>query len=405
MANTGQSGDYIIYLGLNVQKFGAQVSKARSYLNSQLAGVMPAVGLTALTMFSERVARWGGEIAKMSNRANVSKKAIQEWEYAAKQTDITVQDVTESFRYMRLAQEEAIMGGANSKKADWFKQFGVTLQEVKSLNPEELFDRISKFMSDNPNVSQRAVQEVFGRGGDRYMGAIRDGFVGATEEFRRMGLAASDEVINNLDQVGDAMEKLKQVFIAGWAPVLSWLFKTMTGGFILVSEFAKGIGRGIQGLGAASAATSEMNRQGLPEKQRRLEEQLVDAKARGLDYATAQIERDIAAVKKQSDDIWKSFTGEAPTGENWMDEAIKKFNEMNQPPSAQQPSAGARQDGLPSRESQGGSGDLFSVDKLTRIGLFTGTYGPVQVQKEISRNVERLREDFKSYSEFMRSEW
>jgi len=193
--------------GREIEKVNKQASE-RSQLawGSAFAGISAAAGL-ALHQIQSAI-KEAGDTADMANKIGVSTDFLQKWGYAAKQSGANVENIIKAVQNLAVAMEEAKAGTAEYVAA--FEAIGISVDELKGKNVEQVFDEISKAMAahkvDPAMIAD--MQKLFGKSGKDLIPTLRDR--PTVEEGAR--LSNNEDVIGILKAASDQETKLGQIF-------------------------------------------------------------------------------------------------------------------------------------------------------------------------------------------------
>ena len=100
----------------------------------------------------------------------------QKFDFAASQNGATVEMVERSFMKTAQAMEGAEQGLATYIRA--FEAFGISMQQIKTSTPEEIFLKIAESIEKAGGALDKAksLQDIMGRGGRQLVPAFVSGF-------------------------------------------------------------------------------------------------------------------------------------------------------------------------------------------------------------------------------------
>lgn len=166
---------------------------------------------------SETVA-WGGAITDLSAKTGVSMGALQKWEYAAKQSGNTLdQVVTASLQLSKRIEEgdkgveEAIAG------------LGLSLSALRAMKPEEQFNAVAQALGQTSDQGQRAsaAMALLGKSGADLLPTLTADMKALGDEAERLGVIVDDQTLQAMDALGDSWGKLQDAGRGLLADVLS----------------------------------------------------------------------------------------------------------------------------------------------------------------------------------------
>jgi hypothetical protein len=144
----------------------------------------------------------GGRINDMSQQMGISTDAVQVFSLAARLGGSSLEAFGVKFSRLQKAMSDAVESG----KAGPFAAFGLSVENLKSMAPDEIFERIALQMENASASGQKmaALFDVFGKGATGLISVFKE--LGAAKE---KAFLLSPEDIKNLDAAGDAWETIK----------------------------------------------------------------------------------------------------------------------------------------------------------------------------------------------------
>lgn len=224
------------------------------------------------------------EIAKTSKQLGINAEAYQEFAWAVGLGGASEQDLASGLQQLNKQMEAATAGNSKAQKA--FKSLGISMDEVKSMNTEEMFVRISDALSqvDDVTAKTKTTMDLFGGSGVKLAEAIKGGSAALDEmrkEARESGYVLSNDELERAEEAADnyerAMMQVKGALRAVGVEVMPMINKGLLKFVDLVREnkdkirpFVKGLGDGlrfvikvIRGVKDAFSAASEIITGGL----------------------------------------------------------------------------------------------------------------------------------------------
>lgn len=189
------------------------------------AGLFTVAAILKLTKNTTELA---GQVADLSQKLGISTDNIQAFSHAAKLSGASIDDVANAMKELAKSQVAAL--GGSGSELDAFKQLGVSLDDLRNKNPEQLFLQVAKAMEGTSASSMQTASalKVMGNAGDKLMAGLRGGFAGAAEEAKAFGVVMDEMIIAKLDNAGDKFDtfatKIKVVF----GSVLAFLADRLT---------------------------------------------------------------------------------------------------------------------------------------------------------------------------------
>lgn len=213
----------IAKLGLDKSGFDAglnqatrQVSQFGSNLKSQLAG---AFGTAALVAFAKSSLEWAASIHEVSQRLGITTDQAQQFALAAKTSGQDVDVFARAMEKLSIEQRKAIAGG----NAGAFERFGLTVADLRELDPVDLFERMAASVEGVGITSQKAAAffEIFGTQsglGGRVLKLARD-----LEAAKENAILVSPDGLKRAKEFDDAIASMVQNLKAATVEQLNFL--------------------------------------------------------------------------------------------------------------------------------------------------------------------------------------
>lgn len=115
--------------------------------------IASAIGAVAMVINGFSVSKLGDEIDKSSQKAGMSAQKYQEWSYVLQRCGIEASELTQFTKNLNKAQVNALKGEEEVVKA--FNKLGMSLEEVKSLSQEQLFEKTVKNLQNVRDTTTR----------------------------------------------------------------------------------------------------------------------------------------------------------------------------------------------------------------------------------------------------------
>ena len=256
-------------------KFSADTSelgKAQGVI-SKLGGALKLLAFGALARESLQLA---DEVDRLSKRFNVSTDAIQELQYASKQTGVEFNQVAGAMAIASRRVNEATAGIGDANKT--LSALNLSAKELNALSPDKQFGKIADALN---NVSDQGTRgrlafELFGRSASELNPLLREGSTGLNKlsaEARNAGQIMDKETVEALDKTGDRLDAVKtQVvglagrMLADLSPALLTLVKGFSDLLAIISKIwdklgsplATNIGKGLGAVKNSVATYSAM---------------------------------------------------------------------------------------------------------------------------------------------------
>jgi hypothetical protein len=199
--------------GLRKMETGTKASAGR--MAASMAGMVGGLfAVSALRSATMRMVQHADAIDKMAKRMESSTDTAQKFDFAASQNGATIEMVERSFMKTAQAMEGAEQGLATYIRA--FEAFGISMQQIKTSTPEEIFLKIAESIEKAGGALDKAksLQDIMGRGGRQLVPAFVSGFAATAA-------SAPDPIdvdsIRRLAEFNDELDRLKREILPGAA--------------------------------------------------------------------------------------------------------------------------------------------------------------------------------------------
>lgn len=214
----------------DLQKFGKSMQKVGASFAAVGGAITAALGVAVKSLAN--AADVADDTAK---RTGLTVEAVQELGYVAKMTGSNLATVEVALRTMQKGLTDS--GTESAAFTSALETLGLSLAELRAMNPQSQFDALSQAIAGVADPSQRAglAMTVFGRAGTALLPMLAEGADGIAklkDEAHKYGYVMSQEVAeagsnfnDNLDRLKGSLGGLAQQVVAGLLPTLNSLVK------------------------------------------------------------------------------------------------------------------------------------------------------------------------------------
>ncbi|MCB4771811.1 D-alanyl-D-alanine carboxypeptidase family protein [Ancylobacter sp. Lp-2] len=207
--------------GKDLDGFGKDAKRTGGIARAALAGVGDGLraGLAGLTIAGafaglKAVTSDLAQLNAEAKRAGVGAEAFQELAYAAKQSRVGLDALTDGLKELQLRADEFVVTGQGSA-AEAFQRLGYTAEDLgkKLAEPDKLFEEIIDKLAKLDRASQiRIADELFGGTGGEQFVQLLDRGVGSVaklrQEARDTGNVISQEMIDKAVELDRQFDKI-----------------------------------------------------------------------------------------------------------------------------------------------------------------------------------------------------
>jgi hypothetical protein len=168
---------------------------------------VPAAGLAGAGYAAKYAVDKSSELVHQSARTGLTIPQLQRVEYATGAARGNPEDVLRVIEDLRKNQSNALAGMVESQKA--FARLGITMAELKRLQPDELFYKLAKAFKEG-KVDFGALLTVAEEGAKNVFPAMKEGIADFAAEYDKTGKQiqqASTGIIESLSEVGGILNK------------------------------------------------------------------------------------------------------------------------------------------------------------------------------------------------------
>jgi hypothetical protein len=209
----------------------------------------------------ERSIELADETGKLAQRAGVTTEALSTLAYAAELSDVSLQELTDSFRFLNDVIANSVNG--NAAAARTLRRVGVEAGPV-----DEMLLQIADRFADLPDGAQKSALAVdlFGRAGTRLIPFLNAGRAGIEElraEARRLGLEISGDFARDAEEFNDNLTRIRKTvdgMVLSLSRDLMPLLDSASKALLAAQQASPG---GIFGLSREQAATAGKGLEGL----------------------------------------------------------------------------------------------------------------------------------------------
>lgn len=148
---------------------------------------------------------------ELSTKAGVSAGFFQKAAYAASFASIEQSALAASMAKMNSNIVAAITG--NKEMQVWFRRAGISMKELRSLKPEQIFSRVIDKVKELPKEGAKAgslMRAIYGKSGADMLPMV-ESFDALTREAEKLGLVLSDDAVKAGAEFNDTFDKMMKV--------------------------------------------------------------------------------------------------------------------------------------------------------------------------------------------------
>lgn len=181
-------------------------------VKSALGGLTAAFAVYASASYFKGLIDEFGELSDMAMSINTTREALQGLHHAAILSGVSTGKLDNSLQKLVVNVSKANATGKGSV-FDAINELGLKTSELARLSPDEQLKKIAGAMGGVANHSDKArlAYTIFGKAGVSLLPMLKDGAAGLTrfqKEAESLGLVFSTSQVNNVEELGDALDNL-----------------------------------------------------------------------------------------------------------------------------------------------------------------------------------------------------
>lgn len=191
--------------------FGSAIGKGLQTAGKVGVVAIAAVGTATVAAgksiwnLASDTAKYGDHVDKMSQKIGISADSYQKWDYVMQRAGTSIDSMKMG---MKTLSKQAVKG------SDSFKKLGISQEQLKNMNQEQLFAATIKGLSGMEEGTERAAlaSELLGRAGSDLGPLLNEGTDAIQEQMKmaeKYGMVMSDDAVKASADFEDALTTLK----------------------------------------------------------------------------------------------------------------------------------------------------------------------------------------------------
>lgn len=152
----------------------------------------------------------GDELSKMSVKTGVAVESLSRLKYAGDLSDVSMDQLATGLKKLNINTASALEG--NEGMIDSFKRIGLSMDQVKQMNTEQLFIKISDAIrgTKDPVEQSKIAFELLGKQGQEMLPLLTSDIGAAADEASRLGLVMSTEAAQASEAFNDNLTRVQK---------------------------------------------------------------------------------------------------------------------------------------------------------------------------------------------------
>ncbi|WP_263418668.1 P1/P2 acidic ribosomal protein [Terriglobus albidus] len=201
-----------------VRQEGKDMGSALSGIGSSLKELIPAVSVGAavgaFTQLVLKVRENEENIGKMAEKTGASVEKLSVLAMVAHDSEVGIDELSAGMVKLAKAQVAAADGSAKEKKV--FSDLGISLKDLRTLDPAGLFVKVSASLDKLPAGAQKTADTLvlFGKAGAGLipmLDSLGDKFGEADDKAKRLGIRLSQDMVDSARAAQDSIHELEDI--------------------------------------------------------------------------------------------------------------------------------------------------------------------------------------------------
>lgn len=212
------------------QKIADELETAALQASAAIGNIIAGIGELTAALIAEvnRTAEYGDAVDKSSQALGISAEAYQEWDYILSRSGSSMKSAESMFRKLANASEYA-----SDKQVAAFETIGLSMDQVRSLSPEQLFGAVIRGLQEMEAGAERTAiaTTLLGSNADKLgplLNSSADDIEAMRQRAHELGVVMSDEDIaaaaayqDSLEDFNAAIDGAKRQLTEGFMPALT----------------------------------------------------------------------------------------------------------------------------------------------------------------------------------------
>ena len=226
-------------LGLDAKGFKAGAEQARQTagkMKKHIGGEFKSVAAGMAGMFAaayvgsqiRETVEYAAKVRDLANVFGMSTDQVQKLDYAATQSGISLEEVMDAHKDLGKSMSEALAGVEGKIWA--FKALGISVDEIKGKNIDQVFMRVAKAISESGPILEpdqvKAIEDMMGGAGFKALNMMRGDLEAVFQNLENIGGIIDEQAIQKLGEMSDKMEEFKTQNRGVWADMVGFMSQT-----------------------------------------------------------------------------------------------------------------------------------------------------------------------------------
>jgi hypothetical protein len=194
-----------------------------------LGGIGVSAAIAGLAELGKKALDHAESMGKLAEKTGATTQMLSVLSLAASTAGASQEDLEKALLKLASTQDQAVQG--SQKQIDAFHRLGISMQQIKTLDPAQMFVLIANRLQDVESGTKRAAitHDLLGKSGANLIPVLNrlanEGYDQVAAKARRMGLELDDNAVKAAERAHDALMDLGNLaegfatqFLTGFAP-------------------------------------------------------------------------------------------------------------------------------------------------------------------------------------------
>ncbi len=202
-----------------IRQEGKDTGSALSQIGDSLKELIPAISIGAavagFTKLVLAVRETEENIGKLSEKTGASVETLSVLNLVAHDNEVSLESLTSGLVKLTKAQVAAVDG--SSKQSSVFQSLGISIKDLKTLDPAALFVKVSASLDKLPAGARKTADSLvlFGKSGADLIPMLdalgKDGFDQAYDKAKRLGVLLSKDMVDSAGSAQASIHELEDI--------------------------------------------------------------------------------------------------------------------------------------------------------------------------------------------------
>jgi len=256
----------IVNVAANTAQLQKDVEQIHGTLGKVGAAVAAAFSFSEVASAADKVVSMAGHVDDLAKKAGITAEAVQELDFAAKQSGSSFEAVASALAQMGNRLVEGDKGAVSA-----LESLGLSFEAIRAMSPDAAFEAIGQAIAgvEDPMLRSNLAMDLFGRTGADLLPVLTSDIGRLRDTARETGLVVENDLVAAGDELGDSWDRMQTqldaLLVKSILPLLEVFLKLpeplqmVTGLAINMAPAFSNIGIAILAAGGPAAAMAALS--------------------------------------------------------------------------------------------------------------------------------------------------